>query len=254
MMPLERSIPLYHRVYMVLRQQIMDGRFPADRPMPGELALAESFGVSRITIRRTLGMLAEEGLVERRRGAGTFARPSFGATVQGNLAGMVENLIAYGLSTKVKLLAFGYVAPPPAVARDMGLRADEVAQMAVRLRSYRGNPLSRLVTYVPEDIGRSFSKVDLAAEPLLRLLERAGVAVASADQTITAELADATTAPDLELAVGAPLLRVTRLVRDRDGRVVEHLTALYRPDQYEYRMTMERVPGAGDAKIWQPAS
>ena len=63
-------LPKYHRVYLVLRQQLDEGRF-ADG-VPGELTLMESFGVSRVTVRRALEQLAAEGLITRHPGRATL--------------------------------------------------------------------------------------------------------------------------------------------------------------------------------------
>ena len=68
----DRLVPLHHQVYMMLRRRLLEGVYPADKPLPGEHRLAEEFEVSRVTIRRTLARLGNEGLVTRRRGSGTF--------------------------------------------------------------------------------------------------------------------------------------------------------------------------------------
>jgi GntR family transcriptional regulator len=104
-----------------------------------------------------------------------------------------------------------------------------------------------LTTYVPEAIGRTYSKRDLGRFPLLTLLERSNVAVARADQTITATIAGPEVAAALGVAVGAPLLALTRVVFDQTGRGVEHLSALYRPDMHCIRMEMTR---AGRGRYW----
>jgi len=246
-----KPVPHYHRLYVVLRQQIVDGQYPPDRPMPGEHALAEAFDVSRVTIRRTLGLLEQDGLIERRRGDGTYPRSPIGDAMEASLGGLMENLLALGLKTRVKVLGFDYQPPPPTIAAAMGLTGGETVQKVVRVRLYRGRPLMRLLTYVPEELGRTYAKRDLSGEPLIRLLERAGSTIASASQTISAKLADVNTAPDLDVAIGDPLLQVTRLVRDRDDRVVQFIEGLYRPDRYEYRMNMSRVAVKRGTNIWR---
>ncbi len=107
--------------------------------------------------------------------------------------------------------------------------------------------MSFLVTYVPADIGRSFGRADLNTTPLLQLLEKAGVDVASARQTISATIADAEVANALESPAGAPLIEVRRVVRDRNERPVEYIRVLYRPDLYRFEMSMRRNTGDGDA-------
>jgi GntR family transcriptional regulator len=84
---------------------------------------------------------------------------------------------------------------------------------------------------------------------MLTLLEENGVKAEHARQVVSARLADSQVAAALDTHAGAPLLAVTRLVRDVSGRPVQLLHGLYRPDRYEYRMDLSRT-GEGAARIW----
>lgn len=244
--------PLYHQIYLILRGKISDGSYPDNALLPGEQEISRQFGVSRITAKRALDELAGDGLAIRQRGRGTrvrFQAPQ--PVVCSSVEGLLENLLAMGLETKVKLLAFAYVPAGDAVAAALDCAPGATVQQAVRVRSLRGEPFSHLATHVPEDVGRSYTRNDLAKTPLLALLERCGVVVSSAEQTITATLADTQVAPALGIGVGSPLLAIRRIVRDQDDRPIEYITALYRPDRYQYRMMLTRVRGE-DFNIWSP--
>jgi GntR family transcriptional regulator len=244
--------PLHHQVYVVLRQQISEEVYPSDEPMPPEHELSRLFNVSRITIRRALDRLEMEGLVYRRRGKGTFAQPKHQPPpIQANLKGIFENLLAMGLKTKVKLVEFSYVPASPIVANELQIPVNSVVQKAVRVRWHDGRPFSHLTTYVPEDIGRSYDRSELAEKPLLFLLERSGVRVTTAKQTISAKLADSIVAPLLDVEPGAAMLWVRRVVQDEKNRPIEYLNAIYRPDIYEYQMSMSRITKSR-SKLWAP--
>ncbi|WP_374633431.1 GntR family transcriptional regulator [Ferrovibrio sp.] len=237
-------MPLYHQIFLILRSQILDGRLLPGALVPGEEELCRQFNVSRITARRALAELAAEGFVTRGRGRGTHVTPrAEPPPVRGGVEGLLENLLAMGLKTKVNLVEFGYVPAPPDVAVALQVKPGEEVQHAVRVRSLEAGPFSFLTTYVPADIGRKFSRKELAHEPMLSLLERSGVVISGADQTIAATLADTRVAPALETAVGAPLLRITRIVHDRSGRPVEYIVGLYRPDRFQFKMSLDRVRG-----------
>lgn len=245
--------PRHHQVYVVLRQQLTENTYPPDSPMPTEHEMARLFGVSRITVRRALDRLQAEGLISRQRGRGTFAKHALERPViHVGLRGIFENLVSMGLRTQVGLVEFGYVGAPPEVAAALGLPAGTPVQKAVRVRSYNGTCFSHLTTYLPDDLGRSFTEAELVGQPLLLLLERAGVVVSAADQTMSAKLADTLVAPLLAVEPGTALLWVRRTVRDQNARAVEYLDALYRPDVYEYVMTMERVDRA-EGRVWAPS-
>ena len=107
-------MPLYHQIFLILRQQIMDGLHEYDALIQGEQELAETYDVSRITAKRALDELAAEGLVVRERGRGTRVRYKPKARAyQASMDGLLENLIAMGLETEVKLLSFGFPFSPP---------------------------------------------------------------------------------------------------------------------------------------------
>lgn len=248
MTPAPPHPPLYHRIYLVLRQRVLEGRYPVDRPMPSEHDLAAEYAASRITIRRALATLEAQGLVVRRRGAGTFARPPAPAEpVREDLRGLIENLLQMGLSTTVRLLGFEYVPATPELAALMGLAAGDPVQRSVRVRSARGQPFSYLTAWVPAEIGRRYGRHDLAARPLLALLEEHGVAIARAEQTISARLADSEVAPLLGVEIGAALLWVRRQVFAPSGQVIELLEALYRPELYAYQIGLVR-----EGVMWNP--
>jgi GntR family transcriptional regulator len=244
--------PLHHQVYVVLRQQIEEGVYHGEKPIPSEHELSQTFQVSRITIRRALDRLKQEGFVSRSRGRGTFARaPAQPQAISANLRGIFENLLAMGLRTRVKLIEFGYVPAPLAVAKKLRLESGALVQRAVRVRYHENIPFSHLTTYLPEDIGRHCDEQELSDKPLLLLMERAGIKVSAADQSVSAKLADTMVAPLLQVETGSALLWVKRLVFDQNDRPVEYLHALYRPDIYEYQMNMSRVEGE-QAALWSP--
>ena len=209
-------VPRYHQIYLVLRERLAAGEFAADAPLPGEVELARTFGVSRMTLRAALGLL--------------------------------ENLVANGLRTVVKVIELSEVPAGGEVADALRIAVGEPVQRAVRLRSYRGSPVSHMTTFVPASVAR-FSRKELCAKPMLQLLEEKGVRLAGADQTVSARLSDPATAPLLNLTLGSPLLSVRRVVYDESGRPVQLLTGLYRPDRYHYRMHLSRA-GTDVPSVW----
>jgi GntR family transcriptional regulator len=245
-------MPLYHQIYLILHQKIIGGEFAYDERISSELELVADYEVSRITARRALDELAAEGLVVRQRGRGTrvrFRRPN--QALDSSIEGLLENLLAMGLKTSVTLINFEYVAAGYEVARALQCELGDIVQRAVRVRHLEAGPFSYLVTCVPQDIGGNYDANDLASQPLLQLLEKSGVVVDGARQSISAVLADADVAAHLDVGIGTALLELRRVVLDRDGRPVEYIRALYRPDRYQYNMVLSRVQG-GDTRIWSP--
>jgi GntR family transcriptional regulator len=244
-------LPKYHQVYLVLREQLAEGRF--DAGVPPELQLAEQYGVARVTVRKALEQLVADGLIARAPGRGTMPVKRGAAPPpepsRARLTGLLENIVSMGLRTSVRVLSCETTPAPDAVARPLGLAPGMPVQKAVRVRSTREGPLSHITTFVPAELAQGFGRRELARQPILLLLEAQGVRIGRAQQTLTARLADATVAPHLEVAVGSALLAVRRLIFDDQERPVQWLQGLYRPDRYQYEMQLSRV-GDIDAKVW----
>jgi len=251
----QMPLPKYHQIYLVLREQLHEGRFAEG--LPGELALMAQFGVARVTVRRALEQLSSEGLIARNPGRRTRALPPSAAGEQpgaknlerANLRGLLENLVTMGLHTSVKVIEVATITASTQVAEALQLQLGDAVQKAVRVRSTKEGPLSHITTYVPDTIARRFGRRELSKKPILVLLEESGVKVGRAHQTISARLADNVLAQHLDVSVGSALLAVRRLIYDEDERPVQWLHGLYRPDRYTYEMQLSRV-GSIDAKVW----
>ncbi|MCE8521034.1 GntR family transcriptional regulator [Ruegeria pomeroyi] len=242
------------RVYLSLLEQISAGRLEPSRKLPGEEQLAEDYGVSRVTVRRALDALAENGYLSRRAGSGTRVRPrpAVPQPVTMDFSNLLPQLVEIGRSTEVRLLSSRMDAAPEHVARALGLAPGEAVQIAQRTRSIGGTAYSHLTTYVPSRIAVGISDEDLSREPLHVLLERNGVQIADARQSVSATLAGPEVASALGLPEGAALLSLDRVVRDATGRGVEFLTGLYRPDMFRLDMSLARVEN-GEGRHWEPA-
>jgi GntR family transcriptional regulator len=167
------------------------------------------------------------------------------------MATLIPQIVEMGHSTTARLLSFAYGPAPAAVATALNLAPGARVQTAVRMRAMDGVAFSHLTTHVPEPIAQNYSEADLATTPLFRLLERGGVRIDGAHQSVTATLAAPDVAQVLGVATGSALLALTRVVRDARGQGVEYLSALYRPDMFRLEMTLARV-GDGGNRHWEP--
>jgi GntR family transcriptional regulator len=239
-------VPKYHRVYLVLHEQLRDGRFHSG--LPAETALMAQFGVARVTVRKALERLSLEGLIKREPGRGT--RPIAITQQRAPLNGFLETLVTMGMDTSVKVISADFVQASTEVANALQLnKLDLKVQKAVRVRSTKEGPISLITTYVPHSIAKNFGKRELAKKPILVLIEEAGVKVGRAEQNISACLADSQVAQHLGVEVGSALLAVKRKVYNNQDQPIQWLHGLYRPDRYEYVMELSRM-GDIDAKVW----
>jgi len=238
------SLPVYHQLHVVLSQRIRDRVHPPGTQFPSEIMLAAQFGVSRVTVRNALALLEQEGLIERRRGSGTFVAGGDDKRSPA-ISGVVENLITIGLETEARLLAYTPSDQPPAYVRDaLAQPAANIARVD-RLRLHRGVPFSLSTLYMRSEHAALIGPQGFDNRATITLLEAAGLVAGGAEQTISATLADNETGALLEVSIGSPLVRLRRVVVDMASQPFLFQQSLYRPDLYEYHMqlTREKSPG-----------
>lgn len=247
-----QPVPLYHQLFLCLREAIFRGDFAPDSLLPSEADLEKQFEVSRITVRRAIDELSDRGLVRREKGRGTRVlqgKVPFSGIVD-SVERMVDNYLMMGLQTEAQLLEFEYVPAPQDVAAALGLKQGDTVQHAVRVRKLSGTPFSHLKSYVPEAVGRRYEREDLSSLPLLMLLERTGISVTRANQVISAVTATPELGRALRVSPGSPLLRVERVIYAQNDRPVEYIMASYHPSLYKYKMSLERK-GKKDKQSWK---
>ncbi len=238
--------PLYHQIYLLLRERVVSGELAPGALLPGEQEIARVLGVSRITVKRALNEMAARGLVQRRRGRGTtVAGSAVIPLVAGAFDTLLESLQRMGLQTDVELLDVREEAAEAVVAERLEIKLGVVIERAVRLRRLNGHPFSHLINYIPLAIARRYSHDDLATASMLTLLERAGAPVQEAEQWISAVGAPASIASALDVSPGAPLLRVDRVMRGPRRRPVQYIEAHYRPDRFHYHFRTHRGARGG---------
>ena len=232
--------PRYHQVYVTLRAWVLDGTYKPGDQIPTEPQLCEMFDVSRITVRKAIENLAREGWLLRQQGRGTFVQLSAGRSAASADLELVRNRVAgLAAATEVSNLRVTECVPDEETSAALTLAEDELVQRASHVRALKGVPIGLITTYVPLDVARRVNSAEMARQPMFELLVTAGVQVARADQYIGATLASVDVAAALEIEVGAPVLRLNRIVFDVDGRPVERVVALYRADAYQYHMQLE---------------
>ncbi|MEN9644855.1 MAG: hypothetical protein RL238_1524 [Actinomycetota bacterium] len=182
--------------------------------LPSESDLSAEFGVSRVTIRRALETLRDEGVVESRQGFGWFVSTAPLQQRLSSLETIESQLEARGLRTERQILEFAFVDAPPHVAAR--LHAQQVLRVK-RLNLADGAPFAVVTVWCPADAGQHLSRRDVERKPFYELL---GVQLRGAVQTIGAAAVSDTDAALLEVPPGSPVLRCERLTTTVDQQPI----------------------------------
>jgi GntR family transcriptional regulator len=235
-----RNIPLHHQVFLVLQDEIAERRYAPGETLPSEEELAKLFGVSRVTIRAAMETLGTLGLIERRQGVGTFvrelSRPEPLTVPLMDLAARNTEIVR---TTRAHVVEYEFTRAPRHVRSHFEAGGDDLFQRTVRIRYMNDWPIMQVTTYIPESIGRQFGPGDMEGASLYAILQRFGISFAFGEQVVSAAAADPVVAERLNVAIGAPLLKVTRMHFDVQRRPIQHFELLAPPATYELRMPLK---------------
>ena len=171
------AVPLYHQVYLILRENIRSGIYPSGAPLPPEQSLCKEFDVSRITIKRAMRDLVADGLVVRQRGKGTFVADGVTTPARPDaLDDLLKTVQVIGESTEVQHLANDVVEPLQDVALKLNIKPGEGVLRTSHLRLSDGEPLAVIMTHVLATVADRLDPTT-ESEPMLVRLNHAGVAV-----------------------------------------------------------------------------
>lgn len=225
--------PLYVQLQRVLRRAMHDNKLDADRALPPERELAEDFGVSRITVRKALAGLAEEGLLDRRRGAGTFVAPPTNRIEKSfsKLSSFTEDMLARGLTPDSKMLSQGLGTVTPEEALMMGLSPGTPVYRFSRVRYANEAPMA--VEYTTVRASCLPANITISSSLYVEL-DRTGNRPVRALQRLRAVAFEEEHAKLLGVKIGAPGLLIERHSSLADGRPIEITRSYYRGDAYDF--------------------
>src|ERR1700722_2823064 len=234
---------LYARVETVLAGEITDGDLEVGDQLPTEDSLVARFGVSRITVRRAIQNLVSRGLVEFRRGKGTFvAAPKIMQDLK-ELSGFVEDMHALGHQPTARVIGKEIVPANATVARQLALTRGERVVRIRRVRLADGVPLSFDETYLGLEIGRKVIGNNLKVEPIFTLLERQyGIPLIEAEYKLDAVAADSEVARALRVKQNSPIFRIERTTYSTNSRPVDYEKLYYRSDLIRFVTRLARKP------------
>lgn len=226
--------PVYRTVAGAFMERIGDGRLPPGSRLPSERQLAAEYGISRMTARAAMSLLAQRGYVERRNGSGTYVT---GPKVELDLsavAGFTDRVLRHGLTPGAEVVEARTVRSgdlDSGVAEALGANGEEPVHKLVRTRTGNGELLALEESYFPAGYCPDLLDKELTGSiyELLRITCKLEPAYLRQETEVTQ--LSSSVAEILDTYSDAPALRVTRTTWDTDGRVIEYARDVYRGDR-----------------------
>jgi len=234
--------PLYYQLKNILKSKILSNELKGNKRLPSEAELCTEYNVSRATVRQALSELMRDGLIYRDRGKGTFVTEGAGLK-RLSLKGTIENLIAAGEGTRIKVLAYKEVIPPPHVAQVLQLGITQKVFQLEIVRLIPKGPFGYSFIYFPPGLGKMISPGELSetTEIITFVEEKLRTKTFRANQTIDIGLAGKRVAEKLSIKPKTSLLIIERDYYTRDGSLMFVTITHFRPDLYKYRIELSRA-------------
>jgi GntR family transcriptional regulator len=224
-------MPAYQKIQATIVKLIESGQLKPGDTVDSERELAKIHRVSLMTARHALTALEREGIVERRRGAGTFVAPP---KIHFNkLTSFTEQMAGRSLPACSKVLSFGVVDNEQEVAARLALAGNARLLKLERLRLAADELFAVETCYLPADEFAGLNRALIARGSLFSLLEgNYGIEIAYADEEMDATAASPATAHLLKIARDEPLLRIRQVIYSTKGKATLYVLGLYRSDRH----------------------
>ena len=227
--------PAYRRIEGAIRRRIDAGQLKPGNMVPSERELARIHRVSLMTARHALTELARDGIVERRRGAGTFV--SLPRVQFNKLLGYTEQTTSLGLTAHSRIVTSTVVSHESEIAARLGLAPTARIVRLERVRLAQNEPVALEVGYWSEDEFPDLLRGTIGGMSLFSALEHdCGVALAYADEEIDATDADQRMADLLRVGKSTSLLRIRQLIFSTTGKATVYVTGFYRSGRHTLRI------------------
>jgi GntR family transcriptional regulator len=239
----ESHIPYYIQLMDILKEQIRTAKWLPGDQIPGEQELCSIYNVSRTVVRQALLELELDGVINRRKGKGTFiAEPKISEGLVQNLTGFYQDMIERGLKPVTNVLHQIVVPATEKVALFLAIQPGTEVIDIQRLRYINDEPIQLVTTYIPYAVFPPLATVDLTDRSLYAFLEKeGGIFLTRGRRYIEAVLANETEADLLDIERGAPLLMLDSVSYCESGQPIEYYHAVHRGDRSRFEVELIRV-------------
>ena len=229
---LNSPVPKYYQLKEIVRDMVEKDELGTGEAIPPESALCERYSVSRMTARRAVMELVNEGLLYRVQGRGTFVAEAKMHQGTGQLTSFTQDMRARGMRASSVVLELEVEGAGLVAARLLHVEPGERIVRVKRVRNADEKPMALETSHLLFDLAVHVLEADLASSSLYEELGRAGVRIAAAEQSYEAVLVNDAESEHLGVPVGSPALLLERVTFDASDRPFEYVKSVYRGDRY----------------------
>lgn len=231
-------IPLYYQLKTILNEEISNGSYPPDSPIPTESEISLMFAISLTTVRQAITEMVQEGKLYRLKSKGTFvAHPKINQGFMKQLQSFNDEIAASGRVPSTKVLSLEVVPIPEIMAEYGGLSPTSKSIMLYRKRMADGEPIVRVRTYLAYDECSFLLNHDLEVESMYQVLSAsAETKICRVSRICEARAADREDVKILGMRLGQPVHYFNTFGYNANGRLIEYSIAHYVGDSNQFHV------------------
>ncbi len=231
----KNTVPVYIKIHDQIKQEIENGKWQIGDRLPAERELAVYFQVSRMTLRQAIQTLADEGILERKIGSGTYVASK---KVQEKMTGttsFTEIMLSQNKVPSSKTISYYETTPSSSELEKLALESHETIIRMERIRYADNIPICFEVAAIPKRAVEGFKKEEIS-QSFYQSLADHGKKVGHGQQTISATVASEKIAEYLDLKKGDAILRLRQITYFADGTPFEYVRTQYAGSRFEFIM------------------
>lgn len=235
------ATPKYFYIQQKILEQIQQGKLQPGQQLPTEAELAQQYQVSRITAKRALNELVNQGCVYRQPGLGSFVAEIRIRDISG-FQSFSADMRARGLIPSSQILTFKEIKPDEDIQQRLKLTPGERTYFLKRLRLANDEPVAVESAYIPCELFPELIHEDLSSQSLyLVLTEKYQIVPTWADAEYESAMPTEEEASLLKLPIGSPVLKAYRITFSSNYDVIESVNSVYRGDRFTFYSGRQRI-------------
>ncbi|WP_314208837.1 GntR family transcriptional regulator [Vagococcus salmoninarum] len=230
----KKNLPVYIQIHDKIREEIESGKWKVGERLPSERELSITYGVSRMTLRQAVQTLADEGILERKIGSGTYVASKKVQETMSGTTSFSEIIIAQGKQPSSKTTSYFVTKPSSSEMETLQLKDEELLLRMERVRYADDVPICFEVTSIPYHLIKNYNKKEVTHSLYQTIIEHGEYKIGKALQGVSAMVASEQIAEHLDIKKGDAILRLRQTTYFDDGTPFEYVRSQYVGNRFEF--------------------
>jgi len=235
-----KNIPLYEQLKKKIKEKIKNNKHKNGQKIKSERELAKEFQISRMTVRKAIKELVNEGYLFRKSGLGTFVEKSKFNKGLLWLTSFTEDMKQRGLKPSSKTLYIDKIEAPTNIKNKLELLNNDYIYILKRLRLANNKPMALENSHISVELLEQKQVNNLDNNSLYEILKNNGVSFSHADETLEGGVASTQEANLLNIKRGDPVIYRERTTYNKKNKKVEYVNSVYRADRYKFHFKLRK--------------